>query len=75
MDAGPPDEALERVYQRHRFVLRVFMTSPHWLDGIAVGSRHATDAYEGWPASLAAVEARASRWVEPRERADGTSGG
>lgn len=54
----------------HEFVLRVRMTDPRWLEGLAVGARWGTVAFDVWrpdphapsDAEIAAVTAKASRW-------------
>ncbi len=55
---------------RHEFVLRVQMTDPRFLEGVEVGARYGTTAFDAWwkdplcpsDAQIAAVTAKASHW-------------
>jgi hypothetical protein len=67
------DADAERLYPPHRFLLRVRVTDPRWLEGLEVGSGHGTTAYDAWwddperpsNATLAEIESKASYWYPP----------
>jgi hypothetical protein len=67
-EADGPDVDVE--FPLHSYVLRVHMTEPRWLEGLAVGTVHGTASLDVWRTDLACpdedqleeVNARASRW-------------
>jgi hypothetical protein len=69
------DDAAERDYPHHSFVLRARVTDPQWLKGQKLGKRFGTTSFDAWfkdpqsptPAQRKAVEAAASRWQPPSE--------
>ena len=73
-EANENDDAVpERDYPLHQFVLRVRMTDPRFLEGVSVGDRYGTTAFDAWwddptrpsRAVIDEVSARASRWTGP----------
>ncbi|MCY1067454.1 hypothetical protein OV090_22090 [Nannocystis sp. RBIL2] len=71
------EDAAEAQYPAHRFVLRVRVTNPRYLEGLSFGSSFGTTGYDSWwddptrpsLAEMAAIEARASLWYPHQDTA------